>query len=142
MPAAILSMSTPFAQAQDEPPNACNNNSPLPYPRDASKRGEAGMSLIGFLVRADGTVDRTLVLGHSHANTAVQLVQTSSGISILRFVWPIRQGDHTEEEWNDSLGKAIGAGNVSAFVGQECQHGRSSPTRTWTAGVATGSWVT
>ena len=62
---AMISMGMPFAKAQDVRSNACNNNRPLAYPQDASRLGEAGISLIGFLVRADGTVDRSLVLGSS-----------------------------------------------------------------------------
>ena len=61
----MISMVMPFAKAQDVRSNACNNNRPLPYPEEALKLGEAGISLIGFLVRADGTVDRSLVLSSS-----------------------------------------------------------------------------
>jgi TonB family protein len=38
---------------------------PLRFPEEALKRGESGISLIAFLVRADGTVVRSVVLDSS-----------------------------------------------------------------------------
>jgi TonB family protein len=40
-------------------------NKPLPFPSDALKNGDAGISLVAFLVRADGTVARSVVLDSS-----------------------------------------------------------------------------
>lgn len=44
---------------------AQNCNKPLPFPSDALKNGDAGISLVAFLVRADGTVARSVVLDSS-----------------------------------------------------------------------------
>jgi len=47
-------------QAQPEQPAACKQPD---YPRNALKQGQEGISRLGFLVRPDGTVARSIVLG-------------------------------------------------------------------------------
>lgn len=96
--AAIISMGMPFAQAQDVRSNACNNNRPLAYPQEASRLGETGMSLIGFLVRADGTVDRSLVLGSSGSNELD--LAARQGLTKCLFD-PAKQGGQAIDAWQE-----------------------------------------
>lgn len=56
------------------------------YPNDALERGEAGISLIAFLVRADGTVIRSVVLDSSGSEDLDW--QTQSSLSRCRFKPP------------------------------------------------------
>jgi TonB family protein len=95
---AIFSMGMPFAQAQDVRSNACNNNRPLAYPQEASRLGESGISLIGFLVRADGTVDRSLVLGTSGSSELDLAVR--QGLSKCLFE-PAKRGGQAIDAWRE-----------------------------------------
>jgi TonB family protein len=83
-----------FAQAQDNDPTKCDG--PLAYPREASKLGEAGISLVGFLVRTDGTVDRSVVLGSSGSRELDQA--TRQGLSKCRFE-PLKRNGQAIEAW-------------------------------------------
>lgn len=96
--AAMISTGPSLATAQGGQSNACNNNSPLPYPREASKLGEAGISLIGFLVRADGTVDRSLVLGSSGSRELDLAVR--QGLSKCSFD-PIKKDGRAIDAWQE-----------------------------------------
>ena len=88
----------PFATAQGEQANACNNGSPIPYPRAASKLGEAGISVIGFLVRADGTVERSVVLGSSGSRELDLAVR--QGLSKCSFN-PIKKDGQAIDAWEE-----------------------------------------
>jgi TonB family protein len=56
------------------------------YPPEALKRGEAGISLVAFLVRPDGTVARSVVLGSSGSSDLDH--QTQVGLSRCEFHVP------------------------------------------------------
>jgi TonB family protein len=58
----------------------------LKYPHEALKRGEAGISLVAFLVRPDGTVTRSVVLSSSGSDELDR--ETKVGLSRCKFQPP------------------------------------------------------
>jgi TonB family protein len=57
-----------------------------PYPREAAERGEEGIALIAFLVRADGSVIRSIVLDSSGSRDLDR--QTQTGLARCLFKPP------------------------------------------------------
>jgi len=66
------------------------------YPNQAVKNGESGISLIGFFVRADGKVTRSVVLNSSGSVTLDRAA--ADELSKCRFL-PARNGGEAADRW-------------------------------------------
>jgi TonB family protein len=110
--AALVSVAAPAAALPASDTSAPTVCSKPRYPHDSLKRMEEGVSLLGFLVRADGTVGRTLIVsssGSADLDTAAAdalaecvfkpSTSTDGGKAVeswvaVQYVWSI--GDETE----------------------------------------------